>query len=356
MQKPVRAGLSRSVNLSVVERYLTAEDVRGAARRPPGSAATLADDFSQALRAGDVGPARGLILGALAQGVAPGRLYVDVVRPGLQQLDLDGPAAESGRETAELGQALIADLAGALPLTLGGGAGRAALLSCGELTIERLDGDVVAAFLEADGWAVQRHRGPEAALSLGPASRAGGVELAVAVVAGPDAALRLAAACTDMNRLPDPPVCLLCDFTGRSDWPAASIALGADALISDPQELLEQAARRLPAGETRRWGVSIATRDDALWLVPTGRLDGTSAERLAEVVESRIGRFSKLVVDLRDLAEISPAGVKGILEWSRNGPLKDVPVQLVGDADVRTRISALGPAAAVLPLADAAAV
>lgn len=332
-----------------MERHLNPEDARGAASTGPDSTAQLARAFSEALSNPNVALACSLVAAALADGASPGRIYVDVVRPALNAAEFRGQLRQT-RLLAGIGQALIVDLVAALTPSEGGGAGRMALLSCGEMAMDQLDGDLVADFLEADGWVVQRLQCPGAALAMGPASRQDGVELAVAIVAGADAARDLAAACTEMSRLPDPPVCLLCDFTGRADWPAASTGLGADALISDPQELLVEAARLLPAGKTRRWGVSIARRGDALVLTPTGRLNGTSAERLADVVQSRIGTFSRLVIDLRHLAEISAGGVETIRGWSQNGPLQDVELLLVGDSGVRARISALGLS---VPVADA---
>src|SRR5579875_761609 len=333
-----------------MEPYLTAEGASGVAGSKRDSTAQLARDFAQALANPNIAVACSIVAAALADGASPGRVYVDVVRPALRAAAIRGQLRQT-RLLDGFGQTLIGDLVGALTPTEGGGSGRTALLTCGELTMDRLDGNLVAAFLEADGWSVQRMHGPEAALAMGPASRLDGIELAVVVVSDAEAASHLASACTEMSRLPDPPVCLLCDFTGRADWPAASSGLGADALVSDPQELLEQAAHRLPAGGTRRWGVSVARRDDTLVLTPTGTLDATSAGRLAEMIQSRIGSFARLVVDLRDLAEISAAGIEGIVGWSQSGPLQRVELLLVGDAGVRARLDALGLA---VPLADPA--
>lgn len=337
-----------------MERHLTAEDARRPANRLSDSAATLVHDFCAALSASDVALARRLAIDALAAGAAPGRLYVDVVRPAFSGIDFDGPAVHE-RMLAVGCRAILADLVGALPVATSVGPGRAALLSCRQDGIERVDGDLAIDFLEADGWAVQRLHGPRAALSLGPAARPDSVELAVAVVAGPEDALKLAPACTALRRLPDPPVVLLCDFTGRSDWPAASHALGADALVSDPQELVLQAALHLPAAGIRRWGVQISRRSDALVLTPTGKLDIASAKRLADVVRSRIGTFSRVVIDLRDLAEFSSAGIEDVCAWPVGGALHDVDVLLVGDKAVRSRIDALGLNPPVA-LSDAAAI
>lgn len=294
------------------------------------------EDLSHALAVADVPLARRIVNAALTAGTSPGRLYVEFVRPALNGLRMDDET-DQARAVAGACSAIVADLTAALPRTQHIGPGRAALLSCSREGVGRVDADITTAFLEAGGWAVQRPPGSDSALALGPAVRADSVELAVAVVAGPQDALRLAPACTALSRLADPPVVLLCDFTGRSDWPSASVALGADALISDPQELMSQAVGRLPAYGTRRWGVGIARHDDALVLSPTGRLDGTSAGRLAEVIQSRVGTFARLIIDLRDTAEISNAGVEQILGWRKSGPLRDVDVLIVGDTGVRSR-------------------
>ena len=333
-----------------MERHLTSEDARGATSRVAVSAVALASDFRESLTAMDVASARRIVAEALTDGAAPGRLYVEVVRPVLSELSLEGQGMH-GRVLAVGCKAIFAELVGALPITERAGPGRAALLSCRTNGIERVDGDLAIDFLEADGWAVQHLHGPEAALSLGPTARPGSVELAVAVVGGPEDALRLAPACTLLRRLPDPPVVLLCDFTGRSDWPTASVALGADAFVSDPQDLVVQAASRLPANGVRRWGVQISRRGDSLVLTPTGRLDLASAERLADVVRSRIGTFARVVIDLRDLAEFSSGGVEDVCGWPDSGSFEDLDLLIVGDSGVRSRLIALGIESAV-PLAD----
>lgn len=335
-----------------MERILTPDDARGAGIWASDYPAQLALDFRRALTETDVAHARRLVTGALAEGAAPGRLYVEVVRPAFSGLEFDGPDLRA-RSSAVACRAIMADLVGALPVSESVGPGRAALLSCSRDGVERLDGDLANDFLEADGWAVQQLHGPRAALSLGPAARPESIELAVAVVAGPEDALRLSPACTLLRRLPDPPVVLLCDFTGRSDWPTASVALGADAFVSDPEELVLQAALRLPADGVRRWGVQISRRGSSLVLTPTGKLDAVSAQRLADVVRSRVGTFARVVVDLRDLADFSSGGLEDLCAWPDAGALPDVELVLVGDPGVRSRIDALGMSARVA-LADPA--
>ncbi|HET9094565.1 MAG TPA: STAS domain-containing protein [Solirubrobacteraceae bacterium] len=325
-----------------MERYLIPEDDRGiTGRLDDDPSARLAHDFGRALLAEDVAHARRLISRALADGAAPGRLYVDVVRPGFSGIALGGVTIRD-RLLAVACRAIIAEFVGALPGPVWSGPRRAALLSSRRDGIERVDGDLAIDFLEADGWGVQRLHGPRSALALGPAARPESVELAVAVVSGAQDALLLAPACTLLRRLPDPPVVILCDFTGRPGWSSAATTLGADAFVSDPEELVLQAGLHLPPDGVRRWGVQISRRADALVLTPTGRLDVASAARLADVVRSRLGSFARVVIDLRDLAEISSAGIQDVQAWVAAGPLHDVELRFLGDSAARARIDALG--------------
>jgi hypothetical protein len=181
-----------------------------------------------------------------------------VVRPAL--VELQGPGRRVGaRLAAGIGEAILADLVTHLPAQRSGG-GRAAVLSCRDHGIEAIDGTVAMDFLEADGWKVERLRGESPEREVRELVGAGRVELAVAVATGPGDALRLAPVCTELHRLADPPVIVLCDFSGRSRRRAASSALAADVIAHDPDELLRGAAQHLPAPGVRRWGVGLARR------------------------------------------------------------------------------------------------
>jgi hypothetical protein len=281
-----------------------------------------------------------MVAQAADAGVAPGELYVSVVRPGLAELQRPGLSVPA-RLAAGIGEAILADLVARLPVSERPGAGRAAVLSCRDHGIEAVDGSVAMDFLECDGWTVDRLEN-EVSESVTEVARTRGIELAVAVISGPEDALRLAAACTELRRLPDPPVIILCDFSGRSRQSAASTALGPDAVTSDPQELVRCAARRLPGPGLRRWGVRLSRRGSDLLLAPTGRLDATSVGRLADVAATRQGSFDRLVVDLSDLAEIMPAGVTALGLWPARLP--GIDLRLVADPQARRRLDATGVA------------
>ena len=286
----------------------------------------LGTAFRTALSAPDVREATALIARAAETGAPAARLYVDVVRPALAELQGPGQSVKA-RVAAGIGEAILADLVSRLPAAERNGVGRAAVLSCREAGIEAVDGSVAMDFLESDGWTVElRTEGGEAEPGRYPTE--GGIELAVAVIAGPEDALRLVPMCNTLRRLADPPVIVLCDFSGRSDHGAAAISLGADAVVQDPGELVTCAGHRSPAPGRRRWGVKLSRTGRTLFLTPTGRLDATSVTRLADVASTRTGTFDHLVLDLVDLAEIEPAGLTALADWRRISLVPDVTLEL----------------------------
>ena len=267
-----------------------------------------------------------MVAEAAEQGVPPARLYVDVVRPALAELQ--GPSQSvKARLAAGIGEAILADLVSRLPAAQRSGLGRAAVLACREHGIEAVDGSVAMDFLEADGWTVDLRPQPED-LAGGELTPGGSVELAVAVIAGPEDALRLLPMCNTLRRLADPPVIVLCDFSASSGHEAAAISLGADAVVHDPAELVAAAAHRSPAPGRRRWGVKLSRSGRTLYLTPTGSLDATSVTRLADVASTRNGTFDRLVLDLADLAEIEPGGLAALADWRRMSALPDIALEL----------------------------
>jgi hypothetical protein len=293
--------------------------------------------FRAALDAPDVRRARSLIADAARDGMPVGRLYVDVVRPALAELEqVDAPR---GRLALGIGEAILTDLVSALPLGRVAGTGRAAVLLCRETGIESLDGSVATDFLADDGWTVDRVGDDGPAAQFPNAACASGIELAVAVATGAEDVLRFASMCTMLGRLPDPPVIVVCDFSGTRTSRTAAV-LGADVIAHDPLELVRCAAERLPSPGHRRWGVRISRLGDALVLAPTGCLDATSVDRLADVGLTRVGTFSRLVVDLRDLAEIDRSGLTRLAAWPEFLPPGDIELVLLADTDVRRRLNA----------------
>lgn len=163
--------------------------------------------------------------------------------------------------------------------------------------------------------------------------------------------MRLAPVCTSLRRLADPPVILLCDFSGAGPQRSASSAVGADATAHDPQDLVAQAALRSPQSGQRRWGVRISRSGQTLVLAPTGRLDATSVGRLLDVAATRQGSFSTLAIDLRDLAAIDAAGVRELAGWPLLASFGEAGLVLLGGAPVQRALRATGVLLS-LPLQD----
>jgi hypothetical protein len=260
------------------------------------------------------------------------------VRPALAELQQPGRHVRA-RLAAGIGEAILADLVRAVAARQPTGAGRAAVLSCRDQGIEAVDGSVAMDFLEADGWSVDRLH-PATPIPDVRAIAAGGIQLVVAVTAGPRDALALAHVCTALRRLADPPAVVLCDFSERAEPRAATMALGADAVARDPEELVRCAGRQLPASGHRRWGVRLSRVGATLSLAPTGCLDSTSVGRLADVALSRSGSYRRLVLDLRDLAEIDPAGVRHLAGWPNLPGMRDVELVAVAGDELRGVLAA----------------
>jgi hypothetical protein len=302
------------------------------ARLAHGALAALARDFRDALLAPDVRRAHRLVAEAADAGTSAGALYVSVIRPSLVELQYSGPRA-GVRLAGHIGEALLSDLVQRLPFSDRDGLGRAAVLSCRDAGIEAVDGSVAMDFLEADGWSVERLAGDHRRPQVAELAAGGSLELAVAVTSGPEEALRLAPVCTALRRLADPPVILLCDFSGRPHphQSVASSSLGADAVALDPEELVRHAARRLPRAGRRRWGVRLSRTGESLTLTPTGSLDAVSVARLLDVVDSRAGTFRSLTLDLRDLAGLETTGLTALEGWGGLAVLDGIAVDYVVD-------------------------
>jgi ABC-type transporter Mla MlaB component len=206
----------------------------------------------------------------------------------------------------------------------------------------------VSAALAADGWAVQRvDRSADRTVS--ELARREGIELVVAVSAGGEDTLALAPLCTALHRLPDPPVVLLCDFAPDATPRPVSSALGADAVVRDAEELVRQASGRSPLAGRRRWGVRVQRSGRTLVLTPTGNLDQTSVGRLTDMLLSRVSSYDRIVIDLRDLADIDRSGVAELAACAER--LAPGSLWLLADESARRRLAAT-EVALTLPLLD----
>lgn len=191
--------------------------------------------------------------------------------------------------------------------------------------------------LTAEGWTVQ-WVDRSADRTVGELARRQGIELVVAVSAGGQDTATLAPLCTALHRLADPPVVLLCDFSPGAPPRSAISALGADALVRSPDELVAQAGGRSPRAGRRRWGVRVRRSGRTLVLAPTGNLDATSVGRLTDMLLSRASSYDQIVIDLRELAEIDRTGVAELADCANRLPPGSL--RLMADESAQRRLAA----------------
>ena len=166
-------------------------------------------------------------------------------------------------------------------------------MSVGQRPLEALDGQVISDVLAGEGWSVSDVAVGTPAMDVAALAAERRVELVVMPTSRAADLLADAAAYTELRRLDDPPLIVACSLGERDDARRARAA-GADAFLSDLDELLAFVAAWLPAAGARHWGVRLRQRSSTLVVTPTGSLDAASVARLRQVVESRAGRHDAL--------------------------------------------------------------
>lgn len=65
------------------------------------------------------------------------------------------------------------------------------------------------------------------------------------------------------------------------------------------------------------WGVRLERVGEAIVIAPSGDLDDEGAARLRQVLRSREGFYAELVLDLREVVSVAPAGVELVADEAR---------------------------------------
>ncbi|HEX8105326.1 MAG TPA: cobalamin-dependent protein [Solirubrobacteraceae bacterium] len=210
----------------------------------------LRERFLAALLEPDARLARGLVLEAADGGASVGRLYLDVLRPALHEVGRLWEQARIGVAQEHLATQISQSVLAQLSVRLGGdpqaGAGRRAIVSCSPGELHAIGGQMVADFLEADGWAVQTLGAdvpPEALASL---ADSGGTDVVALSTALPAHLLAAGKACTLLRRLPSTPYIVVGGQAYAGDAQRAR-AVGADDLADDPEALVALLRTRFAA-------------------------------------------------------------------------------------------------------------
>jgi hypothetical protein len=318
------------------------EDTRPLSEVGTSSLPQLREAYGLALASGDLRASRQVALAAAEDGLSLGRLYVDVVRPAIAGAAC-GWSADSARDRLLLGsvEAMLTVVAGRpAPGAAMRGQGRSALVSVGTAPLDVLDGQVIVDTLCTDGWSVDDVPAGTDAAAVAALARDRHVQLVVMPTSNPADLLLSAQTYTLLRRMADPPVIVACSL-GLPDQAGRARAAGADACAGDPDELLELVSRRLPPAGVRNWGVRLRRLGTTLVIAPTGDLDPVSVEKLRQVVESRAGSFSAVVVDTREVASASQAGTDALLAWLRGTDPQGPPHRVLPGAPLQ---AALAPA------------
>ena len=208
----------------------------------------LRDDYLAALLAGDATRARWIVDEARSDGMPVRELYVDVLTPVLKEIGDRWAAGELSVAHEHYATAVTQGVLGALAphMRVPPSSGRLAVVACTPGELHALGAQMVADFLEGEGWEV---------LALGAATpgsdlaalvddeRPDLVALSTAVAGNVDGAedtLRR------LRELADPPFVVV----GGRAWSAIPgerrEALGADVWFEDPRDLCALLAERFP--------------------------------------------------------------------------------------------------------------
>ena len=212
------------------------------------TATTLRDDYLAALMSGDATRARWLIDQAVDGGVAVRDVYLQVLAPTLQEVGERWAAGELTVAHEHYSVAVTQGIIGVLAprIRLAPTSGRLAVVACTPGELHALGAQMVADFLEGEGWEV---------LALGAATPAADLaalvdderpDLVALSTAMPNN-LEAATTMVEMLRsLAEPPFVAVGGLAWEALDEARRDALGADALFADPRELCAALKQRFP--------------------------------------------------------------------------------------------------------------
>ena len=216
--------------------------------RPLATTPTLRDDYLAALLAGDATRARWLVDEAVASGLDVRDVYLEVLRPALEDVGERWAAGELTVAHEHYATAVTQGVISVLAprMRLAPTSGRLAVVACTPGELHALGGQMVADFLEGEGWEVlalgAATPGPDLA-ALVDDERPDLVALSTSVANNLDGA---ADTIRRLRELAEPPFVAV----GGRAWQAVPAPrreeLGADVLFDDPRALCGMLAERFP--------------------------------------------------------------------------------------------------------------
>jgi methanogenic corrinoid protein MtbC1 len=207
----------------------------------------LEQEYLGCLLAPDAREARRLIERALAAGVPAATLYLQVIAPAMYEIGRLWEAAEVSvaqeHLATQITQAVIASLSlhvyGGEPV----GAGRVAIVSSSPGELHALGSQMVADFLDAQGWLSLALGADTPVHELVALTQEREAQLVALSTALPGHLLSVTRTCQLLRQLRKPPLIVVGGRAYSGDE-ARALAVGADAFADDPQALLELLGRQ----------------------------------------------------------------------------------------------------------------
>jgi methanogenic corrinoid protein MtbC1 len=220
------------------------------AAQPRGPAARVRREYLAALLAPDAAQARELVLGAVEHGTAAAEVYLRVLAPAMHDVGRLWERAEISvaqeHVATQITQGVLAQLAHRITRSSPSGAGRSALVACTPGERHALGAQMVADFLEADGWQVHVAPAGSTTEDLVFGAEQNRPDVVALSTALPHSLLHAARAFAALRRLPHRPVLVAGGQAYGADEARARV-VGADLFGADPEALLGRIAERLAA-------------------------------------------------------------------------------------------------------------
>jgi methanogenic corrinoid protein MtbC1 len=214
----------------------------------------LEHEYLRHLLAPDGRAARDVVERALSDGVPAATLYLQVIAPAMHEIGRLWETAKISvaqeHLSTQITQAAIATLGLYLDVGDPVGVGRVAVVSSSPGEMHSLGTQMVADFLETQGWEVLNLGADTPASEVAELARRRQAAVVALSTALPGHLLSVTRTCHLLRQLDEPPYIVAGGRAYGGD-PQRALALGADAFASDPERLLEVLGRRF-AGDARR--------------------------------------------------------------------------------------------------------
>lgn len=221
-----------------------------AATLAAGTPEALEQEYLECLLAPDGRRARSVIERALGEGVSASTLYLQVIAPAMYEIGRLWETARVSVAQEHLSTQITQMVIAALAVHLYGGEqvgrGRVAVVSSTPGELHALGGQMVADFLDAQGWSILALGADMPVHELVALVESREADVVALSTALPGHLLSVTRTCQLLHRLAKPPFVVVGGRAYNGD-PSRARAVGADAFADDPQGLLELLDRRFGA-------------------------------------------------------------------------------------------------------------